>query len=380
MKGMLWAGVAFTAQGGRIETLLQRAAEQHLRLRRITPCPGGFSAACSARRYPALARIARRCRVRLRIRRRAGLYFRLRPLLRRLGLWLGLAVFGAVLLLSRRMIWSMEYVGLTQSVQARAAATLRACGIREGVCVDDALLTLGETALVEQDPDIGWASLNFAGGRLTVETAPAAPVPAIRETRYSDLTARVSGMVLSMDVQAGYPAVEAGQTVEAGQVLIAASKLDRQGRPVTGSAAGSVTARFQWTFSSEQPLYCEAAQPDGGVRSIWRLTAAGRTWQWQGADGEAPAAIQTHTHHYGLTVLGLPLPVAVEETVLVSGSVRTVRLSERLALDRLRLAAARALAQEWPDAVTETVQEQTELRDDTLFYRLQLQIAADICQ
>ena len=79
-------------------------------------------------------------------------------------------------------------------------------------------------------------------------------------------------------------------------------------------------------------------------------------------------------------MLGLPLPVAVEETVLVSGSVRTVRLSERLALDRLRLAAARALAQEWPDAVTETVQEQTELRDDTLFYRLQLQIAADICQ
>ena len=82
----LWAGVAFSARGGNTEALLNEAAAAGLQLAALTPQPGGFDGRCAAWRYRKLAALARRQRVRLRICRRRGWFFRLRPLLRRRGL------------------------------------------------------------------------------------------------------------------------------------------------------------------------------------------------------------------------------------------------------------------------------------------------------
>lgn len=380
MREMIWAGVAFCAQGGRIEDLLAAAAAGALKLRAVRPCPGGFTARCAARRYRPLSRLARRYRVHLRVQRRTGLYFPLRPLLHRRGLWLGLAAAGALLLGGSRLIWHIEYVGLTRGGQARAAAILRQLDIREGAFARGALLTAGETALVEQDAEIGWASLNFTGGRLTVEAAMADPVPEIRPTRFTDITAKAAGTVVAMEVEAGQPAVAVGQTVAMGQTLITAYRLDREGLPVMGSAAGTVTARMQWTASKSQPLAYEAQVPTGQVQSRWTFSAAGRSWTlpWPKTDAAQPA--RTTLRHYGLQLFGLTLPAAVEETVITPCENRTVQITESLALAKARLAALRDLAAAWPDAVIETVQEQTTCTDGTLQYQVTLQITADICQ
>ena len=84
---LLWAGVWFTAQNGDAESLLSEAAWTGLHLSAVSPAPGGFSGRCAAWQYRNLAALARKRRVRLRIQTRTGLYFRLRPFLRRRGLW-----------------------------------------------------------------------------------------------------------------------------------------------------------------------------------------------------------------------------------------------------------------------------------------------------
>ena len=89
----LWAAVEFTARSGSTEALLTAAARAGLHLYGVTALPGGFCGHCAARQYPRLAALARRYRVRLRVHKKQGLYFRVRPLLRRAGLWAGLAVF-----------------------------------------------------------------------------------------------------------------------------------------------------------------------------------------------------------------------------------------------------------------------------------------------
>lgn len=89
----LWAAVEFTAQSGSTDALLGHAAQAGLHLTRIVPLPGGFRARCAAWHYRPLAALARQGHVRLRVKKRLGLFFRLRPLLRRTGLWAGLALF-----------------------------------------------------------------------------------------------------------------------------------------------------------------------------------------------------------------------------------------------------------------------------------------------
>lgn len=125
----LWAGITFAAQNGDVEGLLTAAAAGGLHLFDIVPRPGGFSARCAAWHYRKLAALARRRRVRLRIQKRRGLFFCIRPLLRRRGLWAGCLVFLPLLLWLQGFVWFVEPVGLTPGQQARAAVVLWEAGL-----------------------------------------------------------------------------------------------------------------------------------------------------------------------------------------------------------------------------------------------------------
>lgn len=124
-----WAGISFSAQNGDPEGLLTAAAAGSLPLSDVVPRPGGFSARCAAWHYRKLAALARKRRVRLRIQKRCGLFFRLRPLFRRRGLWAGCLVFLPLLLWLQGFVWFIEPVGLTPGQQARAAVILWEAGL-----------------------------------------------------------------------------------------------------------------------------------------------------------------------------------------------------------------------------------------------------------
>ncbi len=420
---MLWTGVSFSAMGGRTEALLQSASEHRLQLRAIRARAGGFTARCTARHYLRLARLARHYRVKLHVLRRKGLYFRLRDTLRRAGLWAGLILFGVLLLYAQRMIWHISYVDFTAGQQTRAAAILRENGLEEGAIVRPEMLTLGETALVEATDEFGWASLNFTGGRLTVEAAPAEQVPAIEQRRYTDIRAKTAGLIVAMNIEQGTAAASVGQPVAAGQVLIAVNRADRAGGPVAGCTAGTVQARFLWQYETEQPLTYEAAVPSGQIESRWTLLCAGRAWQFPAQSGEeqtagsaapqsadaaasqaasAPekaaaaasaeeaaggeqaaqpesAAPELHQRHGALALWGLTLPVSFCETESVLRQPETITLTQTLALEKARLSARRALAAAWPDAKVRTVQETSEVVDGVLHYTVAQQIEANIC-
>lgn len=156
----LWAGVRFTARNGSPETLLTDAAGQGLHLYGIRALPGGFCGHCAAWQYRRLAALARHRRVRLRVDKRKGLYFLLRPLLRRKGLWAGLVAWGLVLVWLQGLIWAVDYGSLTTGQRARAGAVLRSCGLQPGTAVTEELLRTGEYALLESG-EFSWARLNF---------------------------------------------------------------------------------------------------------------------------------------------------------------------------------------------------------------------------
>lgn len=117
----LWAGAAFSARNGDTEGLLSEAARTGLHLTDIFPAPGGFTARCAAWRYLRLAKLARKRRVHLCIRKKTGLFFLLRPYLRRRGLWAGLLLFVPLLLWSQGLVWAVDASSLTTGQQARAA-------------------------------------------------------------------------------------------------------------------------------------------------------------------------------------------------------------------------------------------------------------------
>ena len=357
----LWAGVTFSARGGHTEALLNDAAGAGLQLAAIVPRPGGFDGRCAAWRYRRLAKLARQRRVRLQVQKRRGLFFRLRPLLRRTGLWVGLAVFLPLLLWSRGLVWSVFYTDMTPGQQARAAALLREnAGLGPGARVSQEALDTGEYALLQS-------------GEFSAQ-----PAPAIFSGKLQTICARTGGLVTAVEIKSGTAMVQPGQQVEAGQPLIGTSRTERDGTPIFAPAAGTVTARFAWSTSCEQPLKVEVPLLDSGRGVQLRLSGGGLHLtlpRWGGARSEGSAAV---TRHVALELFGLPLPVAVEETAFYARRPGEVAYPDDLALEMARLTCLRSLETAWPDAEITALQESVEMRSGTLCYAVTYTLLGDI--
>lgn len=372
----LWAAVMFTAQNGGTDALLCRAAQAGLHLTRITPLPGGFQAHCAAWHYRPLAALARQAHVRLRAQKRLGLFFRLRPLLRRTGLWVGLALFLPLLLWSQQFVWAVDTSTLTRGQAARALAVLRQADLAPGAAATEAKRTFGEYILLESG-EFSWASLNFAKGRLEVRAAAAAPKPAIAAGTLHGLRARCAGVVTETNLVSGTMLVVHGQTVEAGQGLIGTARQERDGTLIFAPAAGTVRARLEWSDVQSIPLKETVLQPTGHRTVRLRLSAAGHSWTLPAP--APPEQAQEHTRHLQPELLGLTLPCSIEETTFYEQQPQALHRTEEQALALARLYSQRALYTAFPDAMPVARKENAFCTDATLEYTVVYTVEADIC-
>ena len=372
----LWAGVRFTARNGSPEALLTDAAGQGLHLYGISSLPGGFCAHCAAWQYRRLAALARHRRVRLRVEKRMGLYFLLRPLLQRKGLWAGLVAWGLVLVWLQGFIWAVDYGSLTTGQRARAGAVLRSCGLQPGTAVTEELLRCGEYALLESG-EFSWASLNFEKGRLAVEAAPAHARPEIAAGTLHGLRAKCNGTVLRTNLVSGTMLVAPGQDVVAGQGLIGTARSERDGSLIFAPAAGTVVAQLEWETNQSIPLAETLPQLTGANKVNSRLFFAGHSVGLPLSTLEEDGLCRTR--HLQLTLFGLPLPCAVEETTCYAQQSQTVYRTEAQALMLARLQSLRALHDAFPDAEIFARREECTVQEETLHYNAIYTVAADIC-
>lgn len=372
----LWAEVRFTARNGSPEMLLTDAAAQGIHLYGISARPGGFCAHCAAWQYRRLAALARHRRVRLRVEKRKGLYFLLRPLLRRKGLWVGLVAWGLVLVWLQGFIWAVDDSSLTTGQRARAGAVLRSCGLQPGTVVTEELLRTGEYALLESG-EFSWASLNFEKGRLAVEAAPAHARPEIAAGTLHGLRAKCNGTVLRTNLASGTMLVVPGQTVEAGQGLIGTAHSERDGTLIFAPAAGTVVAQLEWETNQSIPLAETLPQLTGANKANYRLFFAGHSAALSPSAPEGNGLCRTR--HLQLEVFGLPLPCAVEETTFYAQQQKTLYRTEAQALTLARLQGLRALHDAFPDAEILARREECTVQENTLHYNAVYTVAADIC-
>ena len=328
--------------------------------------------------YLRLAKLARKRRVHLRIRKKTGLFFLLRPYFRRRGLWAGLLLFVPLLLWSQGLVWAVDASGLTTGQQARAASVLReTVSLMPGSIVTQEKLAAGEYALL-QSGEFSWVSLNFQDGRLVLEAAEAKPVPEIAAGTLHGLRAKAAGTVVSTNLVSGTMLVVPGQAVEKGQGLIGTARAERDGTLIFQPAAGSVRAQFEWEFAEELPLMAATYQLTGNTVVQRRIFLAGRVFPLPSLFSPADDSTAV-TRHLQPELLGLTLPLSVEETTYYEQAENEIHSSEDEARALARLHGLQALQNDYPDAefVAQKVDVTTE--NDMLHYRVVYTIIADIC-
>ena len=370
-----WAAVRFTAQNGGTDALLTAAAQAGLHPYNVCPLPGGFQAHCAAWQYRRFAALARKNRVRLRLQKKQGLYFVLRPLLQRVGLWAGFALFVPLLLWAQGFVWAADYSALTPGQAARAAAVLRENGLQPGSAVTEEKLTAGEYALL-QSGEFSWVSLNFAKGRLEVEAAAAAPKPDIAAGTLHGIRAKCGGVVVSTNLVSGTMLAKPGQTVEAGQGLIGTARSERDGTLIFVPAAGTVRAQFEWSGSRQVALTETILQKTGRSVCAYQLSGFGRTISLPAA--KVPEQAEVRTRHVQPELFGLPLPCSVQEVCRYEQQETALLRTEEQAAALARMQCLQALYAAWPDAELLARKEDCAVNGDVLDYTAVYTIVADI--
>ena len=143
-------------------------------------------------------------------------------------------------------------------------------------------------------------------------------------------------------------------------------------------AAGSVRAQFEWEFAEELPLMAATYQLTGNTVVQRRLFLAGRVFPLPSLFSPADDSTAV-TRHLQPELLGLTLPLSVEETTYYEQAENEIHSSEDEARALACLHGLQALQNDCPDAefVAQKVDVTTE--NDTLHYRVVYTIIADIC-
>lgn len=320
-----------------------------------------------AKDYKKLHKIKQRTHARVKLAEKSGFPFRFRRMLRRPGLLLGTALGVALMLFLSGFYWEMTISG--EDIPY-AESEILAAAKRVGVYIGAPRSTdtaLASVALLEELPELSWASFNTEGCTVQLELRTSVTkAEGAEHDGTGDIVASRAGLIHSITAQNGTVLVKVGSACAAGQVLVSGitqvgDPYDPEYNPVRcfyTRARAEILAETQRTFTASCPLSTETVRETDlgtqralyilGVRVPLSLSGAPKV---QTAYTRTPFVLQGHT----LPLWVETVRVYEEETVPVTF---TEEEAQRRALENLHQLQKLALGEEGR-VLTENITYQT---------------------
>lgn len=320
-----------------------------------------------AKDYKKLHKIKQRTHARVKLAEKSGFPFRFRRMLRRPGLLLGTALGVALMLFLSGFYWEMTISGEDiPYAESEILAAAKRVGMYIGAprSIDTALASV---ALLEELPELSWASFNTEGCTVQLELRTSVTkAEGAEHDGTGDIVASRAGLIHSITAQNGTVLVKVGSACAAGQVLVSGitqvgDPYDPEYNPVRcfyTRARAEILAETQRTFTASCPLSTETVRETDlgtqralyilGVRVPLSLSGAPKG---QTAYTRTPVVLQEHT----LPLWVETVRVYEEETVPVTF---TEEEAQRRALENLHQLQKLALGEDGR-VLTENITYQT---------------------
>lgn len=320
-----------------------------------------------AKDYKKLHKIKQRTHARVKLAEKSGFPFRFRRMLRRPGLLLGTALGVALMLFLSGFYWEMTISG--EDIPY-AESEILAAAKRVGVYIGAPRSTdtaLASVALLEELPELSWASFNTEGCTVQLELRTSVTkAEGAEHDGTGDIVASRAGLIHSITAQNGTVLVKVGSACAAGQVLVSGitqvgDPYDPEYNPVRcfyTRARAEILAETQRTFTASCPLSTETVrETDLGTQRALYILGVRVPLSLSGAPKDRTAYTRTPFVLQGHT---LPLWVETvrvyeEETVPVTF---TEEEAQRRALENLHQLQKLALGEDGR-VLTENITYQT---------------------
>ncbi|MCD8391276.1 MAG: sporulation protein YqfD, partial [Firmicutes bacterium] len=245
---------------------------------------GAMTLKISKRDFKRIRSIRGKSEVKIKIRKKRGLYnFLKRYRKRYMFAVCALLCVWAVYAVSQH-IWSIEINGVKNSDINTLAAQLAENGVVIGAKKKD-LKSVGEIKkdIIIHNNDIAWLWIYFDGTKARVEVSETR-VPSVEteEGEPCDITAVREGVIKDITVKSGEAQVKRGDAAEKGDVLISGKvAVYREGDPeeyMYVRSLGTVEAYTSHTAEREEKLYNEVRVPTGKSKRYFTLEIFGKQY------------------------------------------------------------------------------------------------------
>lgn len=174
--------------------------------------------------FKRLVPFLRKTGTRARVVKKSGLPFYFPFLKKRIIFFIGVAACLAMLNFVTDYVWAIEYIGNLQISDDEMTDFLKGQNIHYGVKKESIHCEEEEKNLRERFENVTWTSIYFEGTKLYVEVKEnEKSEPAQKRVKGTDIVANEGGVITSIITRNGVPKVKAGDSVEAGDVLVSGS-------------------------------------------------------------------------------------------------------------------------------------------------------------
>lgn len=340
--------VEIEATGTRPQELLNRCAREGIRFRSCKTLDSYTIRFAIARQdEKRLHSLAKYAGCETKSIKRAGVPFFMFRIRGRLALFAGLALTLAVLLASSLFIWEIEVTGNETVSTAAILNALEDSGVQIGSFWPTFSSEQIQNLVLEEIPELSFLTVNVFGSRAEVIVREKTPIPELLdESQATNIVASSSGIITEMFVYRGVAAVNLGQTVLAGEMLVSGAPESEFAGIRTVHASAVVNARTWYELTAVAPLETTQKVYTGETKTRLALNLGDKRINIYGSTGISGAGYDKITKEHALAISGvfrLPVAIVAERyerfdtvTVLLEEEAEKKRLEEYLYAELLR--------------------------------------------
>lgn len=254
----LWGFVEFSFSDGFIDGFVNDCYEQGINVQSLKQNDTVLYGVCSAKNYKLLHKIALKNAGVIKITKKHGIIFPLLKLQSRLGLFAGLLLFIVIVNFLGGFVWNIQITGNSKISDEDISALLDSNGFNVGSYWKSTDKDVLENILMASFEDCAWVHINQIGSLARVEIKEAVAKPKIvKQKGYTNIKAKKDGIIVQTIVYSGWKAVNSGDSVTKGDLLISGiyeneSKKKNYFAHANGICLAQVNESFNLTISRQQ--------------------------------------------------------------------------------------------------------------------------------
>lgn len=311
--------VQFSGRGVFVENFLSHCAKKKIIVWGIKRQEEYVFGYVLARSYRKLRKPAKKNGIRIRVIKKVGLPFFISRHYKRVGIFVGGAIFLLVLTVLSNFVWAFEVVGNNNVSEEDITKALSEFGLKHGSYIPSLDIRRLEQQMLLKFDELAWIGININSSvaEIRVHETVFPPDEKRNDDGVFNIVAAQDGLIKRLEVYVGQEVVKVGDSVKKGDLIVSGIVEDPKGHTLLRHARAKVVALVPFEETFEVKLKESYRIDTGEVKSRYTLNVFGKELPLYFSNKVGFENYYTEESDIYPSVFGFSLPFSFKKTVFV---------------------------------------------------------------